>query len=107
MIISGGENIYPAQVERVIAEHDDVVANAVIGMPNEKWGEEVVAVVQLVEGATMTLEELRAHCDNFLARYKLPRRLELVGAIPRNPGGKIDKLALRTRLREKLVQKET
>jgi fatty-acyl-CoA synthase len=97
MVISGGENVYPAEVESVLYEHPAVAEVAVIGVPDEKWGEAVVAVVALKPGATLDLEALRAFATEKLARYKLPRRLEIVSALPRNPAGKVLKFELRGR----------
>lgn len=99
LIISGGENVYPAEVERVLAEHDDILANSVIGIPDERWGEAVVAVLQVKNGKELTLEEVRDHCANYLARYKLPTRVVHVDEIPRNPAGKINKIQLRQEVR--------
>lgn len=93
MIISGGENVYSIEVERVLAEHTAVVEVAVIGVPDEKWGEAVKAVVA-VEGPTSE-EELVAWCRERLARYKCPRSIDIVDALPRNPTGKILKKDLR------------
>lgn len=95
MVISGGENIYPAEVESVLYEHSDIAEVAVIGAPDERWGERVVAVVALKPGKTLTLEELQAFAEKRLARYKLPRELRLVEALPRNPTGKVVKSRLR------------
>lgn len=100
MIISGGENVYPAEVERVLAGHDHILSSAVVGTPNEQWGECVVAVVQLAPGITLTLEDIREHCENHLARYKLPRKLIITEEIPRNTAGKIDKIRTRALARE-------
>ncbi|MHA2787676.1 acyl-CoA synthetase [Corynebacterium sp. S7] len=100
MIISGGENVYPAEVERVLAEHDDVIGSAVVGSPDEKWGEIVVAVIQPVAGVDVTLESIRDHCGKHLARYKLPRKVMLVDEIPRNSAGKLDKLKIREMVRQ-------
>jgi fatty-acyl-CoA synthase len=97
MIISGGENIYPAEIEGVLFEHEAVAEVAVIGTADERWGETVCAVVAVREGATVTLEDLRAHAEGRLARYKLPRRLEFVDALPRNAPGKVLKTELRER----------
>lgn len=97
MVITGGENVYPAEVESVLYEHPAIVEVAVIGLPDEKWGEAVVAVAALKPGATLDLEQLRAFATDRLARYKLPRRLELVSALPRNPAGKVLKYELRGR----------
>jgi fatty-acyl-CoA synthase len=97
MVISGGENVYPAEVESVLYEHPAVAEIAVIGVPDAQWGEAVVAVAALREGAVLDLEALRSFADDRLARYKLPRRLEVVTALPRNPAGKVLKFELRAR----------
>jgi fatty-acyl-CoA synthase len=95
MIISGGENIYPAEVESVLYEHPAIAEVAVIGAADERWGERVVAVVALKPGAMLTLDALRAFAGERLARYKLPLELRLVEALPRNTSGKVQKAALR------------
>jgi len=95
MVISGGENVYPAEVEGVLYEHPAVAEVAVIGLPDEKWGEAVTAVVAPNEGADLTLEELRDFADGRLARYKLPLRLHIVELLPRNAAGKVLKFELR------------
>jgi len=95
MIISGGENIYSPEVERVLGEHPAVMEVAVIGVPDETWGESVKAVVSLHEGATATPEELIAFCRDQLARFKCPRSVDVVDLLPRNPTGKILKRDLR------------
>jgi fatty-acyl-CoA synthase len=95
MVISGGENVYPAEVESVLYDHPAIAEIAVIGLPDEQWGEAVVAVAALRQGANLDLEDLRAFATDRLARYKLPRRLELVTALPRNPAGKVLKFELR------------
>lgn len=95
MIISGGENIYPAEVERVLAAMDGVTDVAVVGVPDEEWGETVVAVVSLCDGADVTLEDVRAFAESGLARYKLPRQMKVVGTVPRNASGKLDKIRIR------------
>ena len=95
MIISGGENIYPAEVESAIYEHPSVAEAAVIGGADEKWGERVVAVVALKPQTSLTLEQLREFLESRLARYKLPRELRLVEVMPRNPNGKVAKIELR------------
>jgi fatty-acyl-CoA synthase len=101
MVISGGENIYPAEVESVLYKHDSVAEVAVIGLPDEKWGEAVTAIVALVDGAELTLEQLRAFSETHLARYKLPTRLHMIDALPRNPAGKVLKFVLKEQLSEK------
>ncbi|MBE2997519.1 long-chain-fatty-acid--CoA ligase [Nocardiopsis sp. HNM0947] len=96
MVISGGENVYPAEVERVLVEHPRVTDAAVVGRPDPDWGERVVAVVSCTgSGPEPTLEEVREHCGHSLARYKLPRSLLVTDAVPRNASGKLDKRHLR------------
>jgi fatty-acyl-CoA synthase len=95
MIISGGENIYPAEIESVLYDHPAIAEVAVIGVPDERWGEHVVAVVALQLGAMLSLEELQTFAAARLARYKLPRELRIVDALPRNATGKVLKSGLR------------
>ncbi len=97
MIITGGMNVYSVEVENAIAAHPDVADCAVIGVPNEKYGESILAVVTPRVGATLTLDALKAHCRTLVADYKVPHLLEL-GAVPRNPSGKIVKHKLRARI---------
>lgn len=97
MVISGGENVYPAEVESVLFDHPGVADVAVIGLPDERWGEAVVAVIAPHAGAEVTLEDLRAFAGERLARYKLPTRVEVVEILPRNPAGKVLKFELRER----------
>lgn len=98
MVISGGENVYPAEVEAVLHEHPAVLDIAVIGLPDARWGEAVTAVVVPAAGHALGLEEIRAFAGERLARYKLPLRLELVEVLPRNPAGKVRKDQLRAAL---------
>ncbi len=95
MIISGGENIYSPEVERVVADHPAVAEVAVIGVPDERWGEVVKAVVVLRPGAQLGIEELTAFCRERLAAFKCPSSVDVVDALPRNPTGKILKKDLR------------
>jgi fatty-acyl-CoA synthase/long-chain acyl-CoA synthetase len=96
MIISGGENIYCAEVEDVLAAHPKVAEVALIGVPDTKYGEAPLAVVAPRDAADPpTSEELAAWCREKLARYKNPREYSIVGALPRNPSGKVLKTALR------------
>ena len=97
LYISGGENVSPAEVEGVLTAHPDVVDAAVVGVPDERWGETGHAWVVLAPGATATPADLLAHLDGRLARFKQPRGIEVVDALPRNPTGKLDKGALRAR----------
>ena len=94
MIISGGENIYPAEIERVLAEHPAVQDVAVIGVPDERWGEVPKAVVVAAPGATIDAQ-LLAWCGERLASFKCPKTVDVVGELPRNPTGKILKKDLR------------
>ncbi len=98
MVISGGENVYPAEVESVLFKHEAIAEVAVIGLADEKWGEAVTAVAALHEGQSLTLEELRAFAETQLAKYKLPLRLHIVDALPRNPAGKVLKFKLKEEL---------
>ncbi|MDQ0256916.1 fatty-acyl-CoA synthase [Evansella vedderi] len=94
MIISGGENIYPLEIEKVLYELPPVVETAVIGAAHEKWGETPIAIVVLKEGEAISKEDLRRHCLNRLACYKVPTSFKFVSALPRNATGKIDKATL-------------
>lgn len=95
MIISGGENIYPAEVEALIVELDAVASVAVIGVPDDKWGEVPRAIVTLREGTSLTEADVRAHLDGRLARYKIPKSVVFVTEMPRTASGKIRKAELR------------
>ena len=95
MIISGGENIASSEVERVIYELPQVAECAVIGVPDERWGERPEAVVTLRPGTTLDLETLQRHCREHLAGFKLPKALHQIQALPRNPSGKVLKRVLR------------
>jgi long-chain acyl-CoA synthetase len=99
MIISGGVNIYPAELESVLITHPKVADVAVFGVPNQEWGEEVKAVVELLPGVSGDPERIRsdilAFLDGRIARYKLPRSIDFVDALPRDPNGKLYKRRLR------------
>ncbi|MER6158159.1 long-chain fatty acid--CoA ligase [Streptomyces sp. NPDC001868] len=95
MIISGGENVYPAEVERALASMPGVVDVAVVGTPDEQWGETVQAVMSADGTSDITLEAVHAYASGRLARYKLPHRLTLVPAVPRNAAGKLDRAGVR------------
>jgi fatty-acyl-CoA synthase len=97
MIITGGENVYPAEVEGVLFDHPAVAEVAVIGTPDPKWGEGVCAIVVTKPGVEVDLEELRSFAGQRIGRYKLPVRLETVDGLPRNPAGKVLKTELRKR----------
>jgi fatty-acyl-CoA synthase len=98
MVLTGGENVYPAEVEGALFQHPAIADVAVVGVPDERWGEAVAAVVVLKEDASLSLEDLRDVAGGSLARFKLPTRLEVVDALPRNPAGKVLKYELRDRL---------
>ena len=99
MIVSGGENVYPVEVEEALSHHPDVLEVAVIGLPDERWVEVVTALVVLRPGAVPNAEELIAFARERLAGYKLPRRIEFVDDLPRTPSGKVLKRELRERYR--------
>ena len=98
MFISGGENVYPAEVERVLSTHEAVRDVAVIGVADERWGEVGHAFCALHPDGSLDLEGLRSFCEGRLARYKTPRHLTVVEEIPRNAAGKVDTAALRSML---------
>ncbi|WP_066069586.1 acyl-CoA synthetase [Neobacillus soli] len=100
MIISGGENVYSVEVEGVLFEHPDVLDAAIIGIPDEVWGEAVCAIIVPKEGAVIDEQELRNFCRQKLAGYKVPRRIFIEEQLPRNASGKILKYQLRQRMRE-------
>ena len=95
MYISGGENVYPAEVENVIFQMEGVAEVAVIGVHDDKWGEVGKAIVALKPGAQVTADQIIAHCQSKLARFKAPKYVVFVPAVPRNAAGKMDKPTLR------------
>jgi fatty-acyl-CoA synthase len=97
MIISGGENVYPAEVEDCLYQHPDVAEVAVIGVPDSRWGEAVLAVVVRRPGTTVEERDILDFTQGRLARYKQPRRVVFADALPRNPAGKVLKFELRQR----------
>ncbi|HKB46694.1 MAG TPA: long-chain fatty acid--CoA ligase, partial [Ktedonobacterales bacterium] len=94
LIISGGENVYPREVEDVLATHPAVAEVAVLGLPDADLGEQVVAVVVPKEGTAPSADEIVAYCRERLASYKKPRRVIFVEALPRNALGKVQKHVL-------------
>jgi fatty-acyl-CoA synthase len=98
MIISGGENIASSEIERVIYDLPQVREVAVIGLPDERWGEKPVAIVVLADDATLGMPELSDHCRARLAGFKVPRQLIIRDSLPRNPSGKVLKRVLRAEL---------
>ncbi|QUQ62427.1 acyl-CoA synthetase [Kutzneria sp. CA-103260] len=97
MIVSGGENVYSAEVENALAKHPAVAACAVIGVPDGEWGERVHAVVVAVDGVRPTVDELRDHVKEHIAGYKAPRSIEFIEVLPLSGAGKVLKRELRSR----------
>ncbi len=98
MIISGGLNVYSREVEEVIYQHPAVAQAAVVGLPDAKWGERVVAAVVLLEGGQATERDIIAFCKDRLTDYKRPKAVKFINAMPLTPAGKVDKKRLRTSL---------
>src|SRR3954452_21815967 len=98
MIVSGGENIASSEVERVLYEHDAVVEAAVVGRPDDRWGEVPVAFVVIGDGETVTADDVLEHCRAQLAKFKTPKDVVFIDALPRNPSGKVLKRDLRDQL---------
>ncbi|MEU3986723.1 AMP-binding protein [Streptomyces sp. NPDC026672] len=97
MIIRGGENIYPREIEELLFRHEAVAQVSVVGLPDEEWGEVVAAFVQLTPGCTTDASSLERYCRRHLAGFKVPRHWEFVAEFPHTPSGKIQKFALRDR----------
>lgn len=95
MIVSGGENVVPAEVEKVLLCHPEVADAAVVGREDPEWQQAVTAIVVLEDGSGVTPDELRRHCAEALAGFKVPKRVELAAALPRTPSGKLMRRALR------------
>ena len=95
MIISGGSNIYPREIEEVICQHPAVFEVSVIGVPDDKWGETVKALVVLRPGASASEGDIVEHCRRHLASYKKPQSVEVLPALPKNAYGKVLKRELR------------
>ena len=98
MIITGGENVYSAEVEQALAKHPSIRQCAVIGLPDAKWGERVTAVIIPVPGATLTQDEIIAHCRALIAGYKVPKEVRFVEALPMTATGKILKRSVREQM---------
>ena len=96
MFISGGENVYPAEVEQALFQLEEIAETAVIGVPDDRWGEVGLAVVVLKEGRELTPKEVLESLSRRLAKYKIPKRIVFTKALPRNAAGKV----LKNRLRE-------
>ena len=94
MYISGGENVYPAEVEAVLDAHEAIRESAVVGVPHPKWGETGHAFLVLEEGLSLDEAGVLAHCAGHLAKFKIPKHFTFVAELPRNDAGKTDRLAL-------------
>jgi fatty-acyl-CoA synthase len=101
MYISGGENVYPAEVESVLYQLPELAEAAVIGIPDERWGEVGMAIVVVKPGMALSAEQVIDHCRENLARFKLPRTVTFIEALPRNATGKVHKPTLRQQYRPK------
>jgi fatty-acyl-CoA synthase len=97
MIVSGGENVYPSEVEELLAKHSAVEEVAVVGIPDDEFGQRLKAFVVLHGGASASEQELRAHVKSELASYKVPKEIEILDELPRNHAGKVLKRELRER----------
>jgi acyl-CoA synthetase (AMP-forming)/AMP-acid ligase II len=95
MIVSGGENVYPAEIERVLSQHPKIFEVTVVGVPDERWGESPRACVVLRPGETATADEILGFCRDRIARYKHPRSVEFLNELPRNAMGKVLRRELR------------
>jgi acyl-CoA synthetase (AMP-forming)/AMP-acid ligase II len=104
MIISGGENIASSEIERVVYALPQISEAAVIGVPDEKWGEVPVVVAVLKTGAALDYEMLATHCRQQLAGFKVPKALYLTDMLPRNPSGKVLKRLLREQYGGQIIQ---
>ena len=104
MIIRGGENIYPREIEEFIFTHDAVEDVQVIGVPDKRYGEEILASIILKKGCSMTEEEMKDYIMSHMARHKVPRYIEFVDSFPKNAAGKILKYKMREEAAKKYCQ---
>ena len=102
MIIRGGENIYPKEIEEFIYTHENVKDVQVIGVPDEQYGEEIMACISLKEGVSMTTQEMKQYIMDHMARHKVPKYIDFVDSFPMNAAGKILKYKMREDAAERL-----
>jgi fatty-acyl-CoA synthase len=102
MIIRGGENVYPREIEEFLYSHPQIADVQVIGVPDPKYGEEICAWVKLKEGESISEDEVRAYCRGKIATYKIPRYVKFVDAFPMTVTGKVQKYLMREAMREEL-----
>lgn len=104
MIIRGGENVYPREIEEFLYRHEDIVDVQVIGIPDEKYGERVAACIVLKEGAALTADDVKAFCRGQLSHYKIPEYYTFVKDYPMTASGKIQKYKLREQVKQELAR---
>ena len=102
MIIRGGENIYPREIEEFFYAHPEIEDATVLGVPDQKYGEEVCLWVRVRQGSTITPDEIRDYCKGQIAHYKIPRYIEIVDAFPMTVTGKIRKVEIREMVSKRL-----
>lgn len=107
MIIRGGENIYPREIEEFLYTHPQILDVQVVGVPDAVYGEEVVAWVIAKEGSDLTAEELRDYCKGKISRHKIPRYIEFINEYPMTASGKIQKFRLREQAKEVIENANT
>ncbi len=102
MVIRGGENLYPREIEEFLYRHPKIADVAVVGVPDDKYGEELCAWIVLAEGASATEQDIRDYCHDQIARHKIPRYIKFVDAFPMTVTGKVQKFIMRQRMVEEL-----
>ncbi len=103
MIVRGGENIYPREIEEFLYEHEDIIDVQVVGVPDEKYGEKTAAFIKCKHGKTLTLEDIRTFCEGQLSYYKIPEYVFQIDKYPLTASGKVQKYILRERTEARLA----
>lgn len=103
MYISGGENVYPLQVEKILSQHPSIREIAIIGVPDEKWGETGLAFLSIAEQDSLSLDKVKSFCKGKLSKYKIPKHLKLLNELPKSDTGKIDRKLLKQWAKEKFI----